>query len=108
VQSVSAEAMTALMNYSWPGNVRELEHAIERAVIVARGETIRPRELPPEISQKPKLRTSDDSLDLHEHERVLIERALERFRGNRKKAADALKIGTVTLWRKMKHYGLVP
>jgi DNA-binding NtrC family response regulator len=108
VQSVSAEAMTALMNYSWPGNVRELEHAIERAVIVARGETIRPRELPPEISQKPKLRTSDDSLDLHEHERVLIERALERFRGNRKKAADALKIGTVTLWRKMKQYGLVP
>jgi DNA-binding NtrC family response regulator len=48
----------------------------------------------------------DDSLDLHEHERVLIERALERFRGNRKQAADALKIGTVTLWRKMKQYGL--
>ena len=37
VKTVSAEAMTALMNYSWPGNVRELEHAIERAVIVARG-----------------------------------------------------------------------
>jgi DNA-binding NtrC family response regulator len=98
--------MTALMNYRWPGNVRELEHAIERAVIVARGETIRPRELPPEISQKPRQRGLDDSLDLHEHERVLIERALERFRGNRKQAADALKIGTVTLWRKMKQYGL--
>jgi DNA-binding NtrC family response regulator len=106
VRAVSAEAMTALMNYSWPGNVRELEHAIERAVIVARGETIRPRELPPEISQKPRQRASDDSLDLHEQERVLIERALERFRGNRKQAADALKIGTVTLWRKMKQYGL--
>ena len=53
VQAVSADAMTALMNYRWPGNVRELEHAIERAVIVAPGETIRPRELPPEISQKP-------------------------------------------------------
>jgi DNA-binding NtrC family response regulator len=37
---------------------------------------------------------------------VLIERALERFRGNRKEAAMALKIGTVTLWRKMKQYGL--
>ena len=106
VQAVSADAMTALMNYSWPGNVRELEHAIERAVIVARGETIRPRELPPEISQKPRQRASDDSLDLHEQERVMIERALERFRGNRKEAADALKIGTVTLWRKMKQYGL--
>jgi DNA-binding NtrC family response regulator len=107
VQAVSADAMTALMNYSWPGNVRELEHAIERAVIVARGETIRPRELPPEISQKARQRVSDDSLDLQEQERAMIERALERFRGNRKEAAEALKISTVTLWRKMKQYGLV-
>jgi DNA-binding NtrC family response regulator len=106
VQTVSSEAMTALMAYDWPGNVRELEHAVERAVIVARGETVRPRELPAEILQKPQRRGSDDSLDLREQERVLIERALERFRGNRKQAADALKIGTVTLWRKMKQYGL--
>ncbi|HEX6007866.1 MAG TPA: sigma-54 dependent transcriptional regulator, partial [Burkholderiales bacterium] len=69
VQAVSPEAMTALMNYSWPGNVRELEHAIERAVIVARGETIKPRELPPEITQKPPQQVSHDSLDLHEQER---------------------------------------
>jgi DNA-binding NtrC family response regulator len=106
VQAVSADTMTALMNYSWPGNVRELEHAIERAVIVARGDNIRPRELPPEISQKPRQRASDDSLNLHHHERILIERALERFHGNRKEAAGALSIGTVTLWRKMKLYGL--
>ena len=99
--------MTALMNYSWPGNVRELEHAIERAVIVARAETIRPRELPPEISQKTPQRVPDDSLDLQVQGRAIIERALERFRGNRREAADALKISTVTLWRKMKHYGLV-
>jgi DNA-binding NtrC family response regulator len=107
VQAVSPDAMTALMNYSWPGNVRELEHAIERAVIVARGEIIRPRELPPEISQKARQRVSDNSLDLQEQERAMIERALERFRGNRKEAAEALKISTVTLWRKMKQYGLV-
>jgi DNA-binding NtrC family response regulator len=108
VETVSAEAMTALMNYRWPGNVRELEHAIERAVIVARGASIRVRELPPEISQKSRPAASDDdSLDLRVHERVMIERALERFRGNRKQAADALKISAVTLWRKMKQYGLV-
>jgi DNA-binding NtrC family response regulator len=107
VQSVSAEAMTALMNYSWPGNVRELEHAIERAVIVARGDTIRPRELPPEITQKARPHeSSNNSLDLQEQERVTIERALERFRGNRKDAAAALKISSATLWRKMKQYGL--
>lgn len=106
VKTVSAEAMTALMNYRWPGNVRELEHAIERAVIVARGDSIKIRELPPEVSQKTRLRASDDSLDLQAQERAMIERALERFRGNRRQAADALKISTVTLWRKMKQYGL--
>jgi transcriptional regulator with PAS, ATPase and Fis domain len=107
VQAVSPDTMTLLMNYSWPGNVRELEHAIERAVIVARGDTVKPRELPPEISQQPRQGSPDDSLDLHELERAMIERALDRFRGNRKEAADALKIGTVTLWRKMKQYGLL-
>ena len=56
VKTVSADAMTALMNYRWPGNVRELEHAIERAVILARGTSIRVRELPPEVSQKTRQR----------------------------------------------------
>jgi DNA-binding NtrC family response regulator len=106
VKNVSADAMTALMRYRWPGNVRELEHAIERAVIVAQGTTIQVRELPPEISQKARRRPSDDSFDLQEQERVLIERALDRFDGNRKQAAEALRISTVTLWRKMKQYGL--
>jgi DNA-binding NtrC family response regulator len=106
VKTVSAEAMTALMNYRWPGNVRELEHAIERAVIVARGTSIKVRELPPELSQKTSLRSTDGSLDLQAQERVTIERALERFRGNRRQTADALKISTVTLWRKMKQYGI--
>ena len=106
VKTVSADAMTALMNYGWPGNVRELEHAIERAVIVARGDSVKVRELPPEVSQKTRVRATDDSLDLQAQERVMIERALERFRGNRRQAADALKISTVTLWRKMKQYGL--
>ncbi|HXW07123.1 MAG TPA: sigma-54-dependent Fis family transcriptional regulator [Vicinamibacterales bacterium] len=106
VTAMSAEAMTALMNYSWPGNVRELEHAVERAVILANGPSIRVRELPPEVTQKTRRRPGDDTLDLQEQERVMIERALEKFGGNRRRAAEALKISTVTLWRKMKHYGL--
>ena len=106
VQTVSPEAMTALMNYGWPGNVRELEHAIERAVIVARGASIRIRELPPEVAEKTRDRTPTDSLDLQSQERVMIERALKRFGGNRQQAAEALKISAVTLWRKMKRYGI--
>jgi DNA-binding NtrC family response regulator len=68
VTSVSADAMTALMNGRWPGNVRELELAVEPAVI--------------------------------------LECALERFGGNRRKAAEALKISTVALWRKMTQFGV--
>ena len=106
VRSISADAMSALMNYRWPGNVRELEHAVERAVILANGPAIRVRDLPPEVTQKSRPRPGDDTLDLHAQERTSIERALERFGGNRKKAAEALNISTVTLWRRMKQYGL--
>ena len=106
VKAISPDAMTALMTYQWPGNVRELEHAIERAMIVSAGSSIKVRELPPEVSQLTRLSRSDDSLDLKAQERALIERALDRCRGNRKQAAEALNISTVTLWRKMKEYGL--
>ena len=106
VVSVSPDAMTALMHYRWPGNVRELEHAIERAVIVSAGPRIRVRELPPEVSQKPVRAASDSGFDLRTQERAMIERALERFHGNRRDTAEALKISAVTLWRKMKQYGI--
>ena len=56
VRAVSADAMSALMNYRWPGNVRELEHAIERAVILANAASIRLRDLPPEVTQKSRRR----------------------------------------------------
>ena len=106
VRAVSADAMSALMNYRWPGNVRELQHAIERAVILANAASIRRRDLPPEVTRASRRRAGDGTLDLQEQERASIERALERFNGNRKKAAEALNISTVTLWRKIKQYGL--
>jgi transcriptional regulator with PAS, ATPase and Fis domain len=108
VRGVSAEVMTLLMKYHWPGNVRELEHALQRAVILAQGPTITVRELPPEVRLGTPDRSPNDSLDLEEHERKAIGRALERFGGNRRRAAEALNISTVTLWRRMKRYGLAP
>jgi transcriptional regulator with PAS, ATPase and Fis domain len=107
VRGVSAEAMALLMNYHWPGNVRELENAIQRAVILARGPSVTVRELPPELRLPAQAGAPSDSLDLEQHERSVIERALERFGGNRQRAAKALNISTVTLWRRMKRYGLV-
>jgi DNA-binding NtrC family response regulator len=106
LKTVSPDAMTALINYEWPGNVRELEHAVERAAILAHGSTITLKDLPPEVSQKKKAAPSGDPLNLRSQERELIRRALERYKGNRKRAAEALNISTVTLWRKMKEYKL--
>jgi len=108
VRTVSAEAMTALINYQWPGNVRELEHAVERAAILAHGTTITLRELPPDVAHKKTSAPLGDPLNVRSQERELIRRALERFKGNRKRAAEALNISTVTLWRKMKQYKITP
>jgi len=107
VHVIAPEAMTRLVAYRWPGNVRELEHAIERAVILAPDRTISRHELPPELFEPQAEGVgTDDTLDLELQERTLIRRALDRFHGNRRRAAQALRISTVTLWRKMARYNL--
>ena len=98
--------MTALVSYPWPGNVRELENAIERAVILANGSTVRRRDLPPEVISPTANVPATGTLDLRANERALIMKALEQFNGNRQRAAKALNISTVTLWRRMKEFGL--
>ena len=108
VRSISADAMTLLMRYEWPGNVRELEHAIERAVILARSATVTVRDLPAELAQPRAGLRASGTLDLTINEERLIRQALERFGGNRKRAAEALNISPVTLWRKMKEYAIQP
>jgi DNA-binding NtrC family response regulator len=106
VPGISPEAMTLLMNYHWPGNVRELEHSVQRAVILAHGPSVTVRELPPEVRSGVPESAGSLSLDLEVNERASIQRALERFGGNRKLAAKALNISTVTLWRRIKQHNL--
>jgi transcriptional regulator of acetoin/glycerol metabolism len=77
-----------------------------RAAILANATNVRLRDLPPEVTQKSRRRPALDTLDLQEQERTSIERGLDRFGGDRRKAAEALNISTVTLWRKMKQFGL--
>jgi transcriptional regulator with PAS, ATPase and Fis domain len=60
------------------------------------------------VTQKKKSAPLGDPLNIRSQERELIRKALERFKGNRKRAAAALNISTVTLWRKMKQYNLTP
>ena len=104
VQTVSAEAMTALIRYVAGKCSRARACHRARRHPGSRHEH-RVSELPPEVAESRAARNGRHARP-QAQEQVLIEQALERFDGNRKKAAEALNISTVTLWRKMKEYGL--
>jgi DNA-binding NtrC family response regulator len=111
--TISQEAMRRLMNYLWPGNVRQLENAIERAVAfgIARGQ-IEVEDLPPELAGAvveplPSAVTlPEGGVDLElvvaNIERELIQRSLERTRGNKGQAARLLNMKRTTLVEKLK------
>jgi len=100
------EVEHALLTYSWPGNVRELAHAIERAVLLAPGRTIRLEHLPERLKEKSAVNgASDDHLTLAELEERHIRRALAQNLPQ-DDTARLLGIDPSTLWRKRKKYGL--
>ncbi len=109
ITSISIGAAEQLMRYEWPGNVRELENTMERAVALARGNRVELEDLPDEIRQvlnKPVI--SDGSvrpLDIVEKEYILA--ALDQNSGNQTHTAKQLQIGSATLYRKLKSYGVI-
>jgi DNA-binding NtrC family response regulator len=102
ITGISPEAMEILIEYDWPGNVRELANAIERAMVVGKPPLIRPEDLPVRTHRKNAV--GGDSLA--EMEKHHIEAMLERTRGNVTRAADILGIDRVTVYNKIKKYGL--
>jgi DNA-binding NtrC family response regulator len=113
VKAVGESALAVLMDYAWPGNVRELENVIERAVTLARGETIVPDDLPPAIQGvRGDRRILDEAgertLPLHEVEKEYIRRILEKTGGNKYQAAQLLGIDRKTLYRKLAEMQGVP
>ena len=105
-----ADAEAALLAHGWPGNVRELENAVERAVVLARGEEITPEDLlleqlpdgPPTAAATDG--TLQDTLDRAAAARIRA--ALTAAGGNRLDAARALGVERTTLYRMMKRLGL--
>jgi DNA-binding NtrC family response regulator len=104
---ISAETMACLERYDWPGNVRELEHAIQRAVILARGDEIEPEDLPDEV-RGGKSAAAPVAGSLEEMERQHIIVTLRQAGGHRGKAAALLGIDPKTLYRKILAYGISP
>ncbi len=97
-------ALDALHARSWPGNVRELGNALERAAILADGDTVTARDLAAEGNAAPTTSAIDGTL--RDLEREAIRRALAAVGGHRRKAAERLGIGLRTLYDKLKEYDL--
>jgi len=114
--TLSPAALDALQSYRWPGNVRELQNCLERAVILADGDTIYPKHLnltPEDFTPRDvPLSTLDLSGSLSdvtsramaEIERHAIRQALEEANGDVARAADRLQIGFKALTAKMRDY----
>ncbi len=105
--TLSAEAQHKLVGCSWPGNARELANALERAAILADGDTIRGDAIWIEAAgagSAAKASTAVKSLADLEKDAIL--RALETVGGNRKRTAELLGIGERTLYDKLKRYGI--
>ena len=122
VESLSPDAMRALMNHAWPGNVRELQNAIEHGAVKSTGKLLLLEDLPPEIVEasarvramaggrgQHAARHAGDPVhamangrDSERTEASRIREALQSVGGNRTRAAALLGIDRTTLWRKMK------
>jgi DNA-binding NtrC family response regulator len=112
-KSISKEAIALLDKYHWPCNVRELENTIERAIILCEGKKILPDHLAIRIVTPNEIRLREGAglkevgqYAQAEAERALIIRVLNQVRGNKRKAAQALKIDYTTLFEKIKKYGI--
>lgn len=106
---LAEDTLDALMAYAWPGNVRELENALERAVILSSGDTIRPDALPERVTARRAEPLVSErtpvSPTLEAIERAYIQWVLQNEGGNKSRAADMLGIDPSTLYRKLARYG---
>jgi DNA-binding NtrC family response regulator len=105
IKNISPEAMEFLTRYDWPGNVRELENAIERAVVVGKGETIKVDDLPFHVSSSQAAGTDGDN-SMTAMEKKHIARVLNENNWNISRSALELEIDRVTLYNKINKYGL--
>ena len=109
ISGLAPDASDQLLRYEWPGNVRELENAMERAVALARGTRVELEDLPEEVRQAFPIpvATTGAVRALDEVEKDYIVAALALNAGNQTHTAEQLKIGSATLYRKLKSYGLI-
>ncbi len=100
---ISLQTLEKLSNHDWPGNVRELQHAIEKAVIMCDGDTLRPSDFSFSSAAGRALRTE---MTLEEMEKRMIAESLKKHGNNISIVADRLGITRQTLYNKIAKYSL--
>jgi Nif-specific regulatory protein len=112
VKRISADVIEAFLSHPWPGNVRELENCIERAVLLAEGESIEMIHLPPSLQTKSRVGDKKDSGRLstviESQERTLILDALKETRGNQSQSAKLLGTTKRIMQYKIQKLGIDP
>jgi len=108
ISGLTPQSADQLLRYGWPGNVRELENAMERSVALASGARVEIEDLPEEVRNAlPKLAVSAEVRPLEDIEKDYILAVLEQNGKNQTLTAQQLQIGSATLYRKLKRYGLI-
>jgi DNA-binding NtrC family response regulator len=109
VAEISQDVIAILMNYDFPGNVRELENIIERGVALTNSNVLEIAHLPEDLRELNirTFRKKDGKIpSLEDQEMAYIQWVLNEVGGNKSIAAQILGIDRVSLWRKLKKYGL--
>ena len=101
IRRISPEAMDIITNYQWPGNVRQLINALEHSAITCKGDTVEVTDLPDYVFHEHKAAGNEQNID-----RQKLLSALALNKGNRTLTAKHLRISRVTLWKRLKEFGI--
>ena len=111
MRGASPATMRLLSGYGWPGNVRELRNAVERAMLLATGDTLEPADFPMRGAEHTPPITSSScrrGLDLEETEKSLVIQALERTGWNQTRAAKLLGLNRDQIHYRIEKFKLTP
>ncbi len=111
IHGLNNESLDLFMSYAWPGNVRELKGALEYAFVIAEQGLVTPGQLPPQIkgaapekSKAANMEPAPGRGTLSEKETLI--KALRQAKGNQTRAAKLLGVNRVTVYNRMKKYGI--
>jgi len=113
IRTISPQAMDLLMAYAWPGNVRELRSSFEYAFVTCQTTSILPEDLPSSLcrtlstmGEQRRTTTRRPTENREERKKQELLAALREAGGNQSRAAEILGISRVTVWNRIKRYGL--